>query len=336
MTIKAIETVFKGYKFRSRTEARWAVFLDKLGLNWQYEAEGFDLGDLGYYLPDFWLPEQKTFVEIKPKNAQKRQRKVYLAGKIGTYKEDWREDLLHGRFGYCHDLAEYQKAISEFRPMPMLNGHSFYGPYRIDEMCGHGQGHVSPQYDEDDVADAMFIETSERAVFNGCLSLIRRTDTLFAWINTKDCFGTLAEIGYAHAMGNEIWLGFASSDYLYEFWFITRMAQRVVVATTPDEAFQRADEPLVEHEQKCKALASVGDVLLVEGLPDEKGKEYSVDMYSHSWNKTKQTVRCGDLALCDRTLTALSKGYYFAPTQAKVQNALQYAKQARFEHGEQP
>lgn len=29
MTIKAIDTIYKGYKFRSRLEARWAVFFDE-------------------------------------------------------------------------------------------------------------------------------------------------------------------------------------------------------------------------------------------------------------------------------------------------------------------
>jgi hypothetical protein len=42
MTINAIETHYKGYRFRSRLEARWAVFFDALGYEWQYEPEGFE------------------------------------------------------------------------------------------------------------------------------------------------------------------------------------------------------------------------------------------------------------------------------------------------------
>lgn len=63
--IKAIETRYKGYNFRSRLEARYAVFFDALGLKWVYEKEGFDLGEYGLYLPDFWLPELKLWYEIK-------------------------------------------------------------------------------------------------------------------------------------------------------------------------------------------------------------------------------------------------------------------------------
>lgn len=68
--LKAIETRYKGYRFRSRLEARWAVFFDALGIEWEYEKEGYDLGEAGWYLPDFWLPQTNTWVEIKPDNER--------------------------------------------------------------------------------------------------------------------------------------------------------------------------------------------------------------------------------------------------------------------------
>lgn len=64
--IKAIETVYNGYRFRSRLEARWAVFFDTLGIEYRYEQEGFDLGAVGWYLPDFWLPRYNMWIEVKP------------------------------------------------------------------------------------------------------------------------------------------------------------------------------------------------------------------------------------------------------------------------------
>ena len=51
--MKAIDTQYQGYNFRSRLEARWAVFFDALGLKWEYEPEGFELDDGTKYLPDF-------------------------------------------------------------------------------------------------------------------------------------------------------------------------------------------------------------------------------------------------------------------------------------------
>ena len=51
--IKPIQTYYDGHWFRSRLEARWAVVLKYLGVPYEYEPEGFDLGDGMYYLPDF-------------------------------------------------------------------------------------------------------------------------------------------------------------------------------------------------------------------------------------------------------------------------------------------
>lgn len=64
MTLQAIETRYKGYRFRSRLEARWAVFFDALSVRWEYEREGYNLGSAGWYLPDFWLP-MNWWVEVK-------------------------------------------------------------------------------------------------------------------------------------------------------------------------------------------------------------------------------------------------------------------------------
>lgn len=70
--LKAKDTKYSGYFFRSRTEARYAVFFDVLGIQWEYEVERYDLGDAGSYLPDFWLPEHKIWVEIKGETAEER------------------------------------------------------------------------------------------------------------------------------------------------------------------------------------------------------------------------------------------------------------------------
>jgi len=72
--IKAIQTSYRGYLFRSRLEARWAIFFDALGLKWEYEPEGFDLGDAGWYLPDFkvYTPQgAPCWYEIKPSRTTK-------------------------------------------------------------------------------------------------------------------------------------------------------------------------------------------------------------------------------------------------------------------------
>lgn len=64
-SIKAVETRYRGYRMRSRSEARFAVFLDALSIRWDYEVETADLGKDGWYLPDFWLPDLGIWIEIK-------------------------------------------------------------------------------------------------------------------------------------------------------------------------------------------------------------------------------------------------------------------------------
>lgn len=65
--MRAIQTKYRGYRFRSRTEARWAVFFDAIGYEWQYEEQGYVLPS-GPYLPDFKvkLPDLRiVYVEVK-------------------------------------------------------------------------------------------------------------------------------------------------------------------------------------------------------------------------------------------------------------------------------
>lgn len=63
--LKALETKYNGYRFRSRLEARWAVFFDEARIPYEYEKEGFVV-DGKPYLPDFYLPWFDCYVEIKP------------------------------------------------------------------------------------------------------------------------------------------------------------------------------------------------------------------------------------------------------------------------------
>jgi hypothetical protein len=61
-TIAAIPTLYRGRMYRSRLEARWAAFFDRLG--WKHEYEPFDLGA---WSPDFAITEPfDALIEVKP------------------------------------------------------------------------------------------------------------------------------------------------------------------------------------------------------------------------------------------------------------------------------
>lgn len=60
----AIPTEYKGIRFRSRLEAKWAAFFDNVGWKWNYEPD-----DLHGWIPDFrfGMPTSSdVYVEVKP------------------------------------------------------------------------------------------------------------------------------------------------------------------------------------------------------------------------------------------------------------------------------
>ena len=96
--IKPIQTEYKGYLFRSRLEARWAVFFDACGVDWEYEPEGYDLGNGIHYLPDFLLHKvqfggygsgsefseiRSLYIEVKGQMTQADSEKILAFYKAG-------------------------------------------------------------------------------------------------------------------------------------------------------------------------------------------------------------------------------------------------------------
>lgn len=70
--MKAIETTYDGHRFRSRLEARWAVFFNALNIPYEYEPQGFLVysgpgrtQEKVAYLPDFYLPSIGIWAEVK-------------------------------------------------------------------------------------------------------------------------------------------------------------------------------------------------------------------------------------------------------------------------------
>lgn len=81
-TYTAIPTEYKGYRFRSRLEARWAVFFDACEVKWEYEPEGFKLPNGQLYLPDFLLhgcagrSPSDLYIEVKGKMTEADAEKI--------------------------------------------------------------------------------------------------------------------------------------------------------------------------------------------------------------------------------------------------------------------
>lgn len=65
MTIEALPTWYADTVFRSALEASWAATLDTLDIAWEYEPETITLPSGVVYIPDFWLPQIGTWLEVK-------------------------------------------------------------------------------------------------------------------------------------------------------------------------------------------------------------------------------------------------------------------------------
>ncbi|MGW1364947.1 hypothetical protein ACWCQP_47070 [Streptomyces chartreusis] len=78
-SIDAVPTRYGDTTFRSRLEADWAATLDSNGIIWQYEPETITLDSGTLYIPDFWLPELGTWIEVKGPGVPRAEKTKELA-----------------------------------------------------------------------------------------------------------------------------------------------------------------------------------------------------------------------------------------------------------------
>jgi hypothetical protein len=72
---------YKNIWMRSSWEVAYAKYLDRKDIKWVYEPETFDLGKYNYR-PDFYLPENDTYIEIKGRWYKNAKTKVNLFKQI--------------------------------------------------------------------------------------------------------------------------------------------------------------------------------------------------------------------------------------------------------------
>jgi nucleoside 2-deoxyribosyltransferase len=242
--IKAIETKYAGCRFRSRLEARWAVFFSELNIPWEYEPEGFQLADGVRYLPDFKIKTRwgAVWIEIKPRSFEPAfVPRVYLAGRIKG--DDWRRSVYDEHRMKCCG--------------PDLTDKHYVGP--------HGNSGSETSYPS--ICDVVADNTSR----------LKSADAVFAWIDVPDCYGTLVEIGQAAAYAVPVLLGIDEKIYREtmitdhynhepfdrsDFWVCSTLASQFGVYECVDAAaaaFFSADQ----EEAKMAAFAKAGNRIVV-------------------------------------------------------------------------
>lgn len=121
-TLRAVPTTYAGTTFRSRLEAEWALNLTLLGIGWVYEPEAYELLDGQRYLPDFWLPETRTWLEVKGPHGERTDKCEQFA-------------RMASHHSYC-DMSDSGECGCFFRPEAMFVVGETPGIY--GEMRFHG------------------------------------------------------------------------------------------------------------------------------------------------------------------------------------------------------
>lgn len=220
--IRAMETAYKGFRFRSRLEARWAMFFDRIGVKWEFEPQPV-LVNGEPYLPDFLIIHRghPVYHEVKPLHQADLIKPVgvYLAGKISD-SHNWRGDIL---FQSDSDIWEAERAHM---------GPAYFictGPFaRLGSHGQHEYGMLPHCTDE-----------RRTSIVKQCVRAIAKSDLVCVHLSTPDAYGTLAEIGYAAAIGKKISLTISNELVSYcrsengsaphDLWFVTEMARTAYV-----------------------------------------------------------------------------------------------------------
>lgn len=103
----SIPTIYNGIKMRSKLESKIAYFLDCLNIKWIYESQAYLLSTGIMYHPDFYLPELKTWIEVK--GIIEEHNKEYSK----TFVEDNKTNLILISSNQCRWFGEDNGYICE-------------------------------------------------------------------------------------------------------------------------------------------------------------------------------------------------------------------------------
>lgn len=188
--------------------------------------------------------------------------KIYLAGKVG--KNCWRHAVVQGQGVSIGDDEACCGAAGD-TPLPqwpilrraIFGKHDYVGPYFItcDHGCFHGRdSHGSVAEFGHGVRMELKDDLRRNSVRQRCLEVIHNADLVFAWIYNKTCYGTLAELGFAKALGKQIVVAMPRDFNPNDLWFAAGLGT-VIRADDPITALKRAVDPdaLTEPLRHCSA-----------------------------------------------------------------------------------
>jgi 5-methylcytosine-specific restriction endonuclease McrA len=220
---------------------------------------------------------------------------IYLAGSISD--NDWRKEIIDTHtFDYLLDNKSEFPIIEN----AIFGKHNYTGPYRV--YLEHGRG-ISKHYEHDKHGfNEMDNDVWGMAkIYKSCLKAIAKSDLIIAVIDSRDCYGTLFELGYASALNKTIYiittllnaqedlihlgnLSNSLSSYLLggsDLWFTFMSADKIY------------DTPKLDIKKAIKKLLNI-----------EERIDYKTYLQSEQWKLIRDTAldlydnKC---ILCDST-----------------------------------
>lgn len=155
---------------------------------------------------------------------------------------------------------------------------SYCWPYFIscDHWCYHGKSQhwlgASTGWCEDEL-DLNSQATRRKRVFDNCMSMIRNCDIFYAWIDSKECYWTINEIGIAYALWKKVkiaikeWFDYDDMRFCTTWW-------DVVFAKDAVEWFEKS---IVSESLKCMEYQSY--------LKTDHWMKLSKEVKERDWNK---------------------------------------------------
>ncbi|NIJ10614.1 hypothetical protein FHU38_000958 [Saccharomonospora amisosensis] len=93
-TIESVPVRYRGTLFASTLEADWAATFDRLGWYWQYEPLAVRLLNGECYRPDFCLPAQRVWCEVKGPHDERLHKTRLLQATLSYDRWDWESWLV--------------------------------------------------------------------------------------------------------------------------------------------------------------------------------------------------------------------------------------------------
>ncbi len=163
---------------------------------------------------------------------------IYIAGKMED--DNWRHkffDKYDAPGDHAFQLGYNPLTIGHGDSWPVKGnvtvcGLTYTGPFFVDVYGGHGYGYTDGEAHGSNIEDVNSykhverLEEKRKQVQQWCFHAIQQADLVFAWVDGIDCYGTIAEIGYAKALGKVIWI--AGPRRYDDLWFVYRMADETV------------------------------------------------------------------------------------------------------------